>query len=53
MESRRVEINLEKYQNYLKETYPLLDENTIKEFLLCRNNFLQEYHFLFTEKENF
>lgn len=34
MESRIVEIDLEKYQNYLKEAYPLLDEKIINEFLI-------------------
>lgn len=53
MESRRLEIDLEKYQNYLKEVYPLLDENIIKEFILYWNDFLQDYYFLFMEKNNF
>lgn len=50
MESR-VEIDLERYQNYLKEVYPLLDDDIIKEFILYWNEFLQEYYFLFMEKD--
>ncbi len=51
MENFRVEIDIEKYQNYLKETYPLLDENIIKEFILYWNDFLQDYYFLCIENE--
>lgn len=51
MESR-IEIDLEKYQNYLKEAYPLLDENSIKEFIFYWSEFLHEYYFLFIEKKN-
>lgn len=51
MESKRVEIDIEKYQNYLKEAYPLLDENIIKEFIFYWNDFLQEYYFLAIEKD--
>jgi len=49
MENRRVEIDIEKYQNYLKEAYPLLDENIINEFILYWNDFLQDYYFFFME----
>lgn len=53
MENRRVEIDIEKYQNYLKEAYPFLDENIIKEFVLYWNDFLQDYYFLFMQEDNF
>lgn len=53
MESRRVEIDLEKYQNYLKEVYPLLDENIIKEFILYWSDFLQDYYFLFMINDDY
>lgn len=51
MESKRVEIDIEKYQNYLKEAYPLLDDKIINEFILYWNDFLQDYYFLVIEKE--
>lgn len=53
MESKRVEIDLEKYQNYLKEVYPLLDENHIEEFIFYWNDYLQEYYFLFMLNDNY
>jgi hypothetical protein len=51
MESRRIEIDLEKYKTELKNEYPFLEDKIINEFILYWNDFLQEYYFLFIEKE--